>query len=99
MKATQKAIGDWLLDNPFMVLPVCLIVGIALLIFPYNDADKAFYSSLGKNHHVTMYSQGVIVGEWVSSGTVSESNGGYYFKDIATGKAVTVSGDIKIITK
>ncbi len=67
---------------------------IALICFTpaCSDGTKASFSALGKKHRVKLYSGGVVVGEWVSSGKITnETNSdGYYFNDDATDKLVRV---------
>lgn len=63
-----------------------------------SDAERSAVSAFGKKHRVKMFSGGVVVGEWTSSGKIENESGsdGYYFKDDATGKMTTVSGDVTI---
>lgn len=79
-------------------LRLIVIASTAIFISACSDAERSAFNALGKKHRVTMYSGGKIVGEWVSSGKIeNESNSdGYYFKDDATGKMVTVAGDVTI---
>jgi hypothetical protein len=69
-----------------------------LLLTGCYSATRAKMLSSGQDHHITQYSGGVIVGEWISNGRVfsEEHSDGYYFEDKATGKVVEVSGNIQI---
>ena len=71
---------------------------LILSVVSCSDAERSAFSALGKKHRVKMYSGGVVVGEWTSSGKIEneDQSDGYYFKDDATGKMVTVSGDVTI---
>lgn len=63
-----------------------------------TSADRAKVFALGSKHKITLYSGGVAVRVWHSSGAISnkEHSDGYYFMDDATGKLVSVSGQIVI---
>ena len=63
-----------------------------------TDARRAKIVGYGADHNIEMYSGGVKVREWTSSGKVlSETNcDGYYFNDKKTGKLIEVYGDIVI---
>ena len=70
----------------------------ALTFTSCTDAQKAKISGYGDRHKVEMYSGGVKVREWISSGKVkSETNSdGYYFKEEKTETLIEVTGDIVI---
>lgn len=63
-----------------------------------KDSTRAQFSSLGKRHKVTLYSGGKMVGEWVSTGNVSnqERSDGYYFEDEKSRRLVEISGTVVI---
>lgn len=63
-------------------------------------AKRADIAALGNRHKVEMYSGGVKVREWISTGYVENSSGsdGYFFRDEESGRRVTVSGDVVITT-
>ncbi len=75
-----------------------ILMVLSLSMFGCSDADKSKITGYGSEYRVTMYSGGIPVKTWVSTGKVySEgSSDGYYFKDKATGKLVEVSGDVVI---
>jgi hypothetical protein len=63
-----------------------------------TGAERAKIFALGSHHKITLYSGGVAVRVWHSSGAIQneEKSDGYYFQDDATGKLVSVSGNIVI---
>jgi hypothetical protein len=79
------------------------IIGFILLLVILSctgctNAERAKLSSLGGKHKITLYSGGVAVRVWHSTGYVKneEHSDGYYFQDDATGRLVTVSGEVVI---
>ncbi len=63
-----------------------------------TDAARSQYAALGSKFTVTLYSDGVAVRTWVSTGKVmteAESDG-WYFTDEKTGKLVRVSGCVVV---
>ena len=64
-----------------------------------TDATRAKIGGYGDEHKVEMYSGGVKVREWTSSGKVKseENSDGYFFNDKDTGKLIEVAGDVVII--
>jgi hypothetical protein len=77
-----------------------LIVSILALSFTLGckDATRAQFSALGKRHKITLYSGGKVVGEWISTGNVSnqENSDGWYFEDEKTHRLVEVAGTLVI---
>lgn len=75
-----------------------ILAASCLLLSSCTDADRAKMGGLGNKFKVEMYSGGVKVREWISTGKVhSETQSdGYYFNDQKTGSLVEVSGDIVI---
>jgi hypothetical protein len=73
------------------------LLSVALLSGCTN-AQRAKWSSLGGKHKITFYSGGIAVRVWHTSGYVQneEKSDGYYFQDDATGKLVTISGEVVI---
>lgn len=55
-------------------------------------------TTLGSDAHVRLYSGGVLIGEWDSSGKVitEDHSDGYRFVDKKTGKLVRIAGQIII---
>lgn len=81
----------------FIVL--CGLISLPPLLF--SGCTGAAYQksmSYGSAHKVTLYSGGVAVRTWTSTGKVlsEEKSDGYYFEDKATGKLVEVAGTIVI---
>jgi len=75
------------------------IVLISLMILVgCTSADRAKFGSLGSRHKITLYSGGIAVKVWHSTGYINneEHSDGYYFMDDATGKLIRVSGNIVI---
>ena len=75
-----------------------VLVVLSLSMFGCSDAERSKFGGLGNEFRITMYSGGIPVKTWVSTGKVySEgSSDGYYFKDKATGKLIEISGDVVI---
>jgi hypothetical protein len=74
---------------------------VLLLIFSMagcTSADRAKVFAYGSHHKITLYSGGVAVRVWHSSGAINneEHSDGYYFMDDTSGKLIRVSGDIVI---
>jgi hypothetical protein len=70
-----------------------------VLMVGCKDATISQFEALGSKHKVTMYGcDGRIIGQWESTGNISnqENSGGWYFKDVKTGKLVEVTGQILI---
>jgi hypothetical protein len=59
-----------------------------------TDAQMSKFGALGSRHRITLYSGGKQVGQWTSTGAISneEHSDGFYFKDDATNKIVRLSG-------
>jgi hypothetical protein len=70
---------------------MCAVVGC-------KDADIAQYKSLSRPHKITLYSGGIAVKTYYSTGNVSNSGNsdGWYFENKETGKLVEVAGTIVI---
>jgi len=75
-----------------------VVLALALVATGCTDATKSKIFGLGDQFKIEMYSGGVKVREWTSTGKVlsEKSSDGYYFTDKATGKLVEVSGDCVI---
>ena len=63
-----------------------------------TDAYSSKVGGLGSEHKVELYSGGVLVRSWISTGKVlsSEQSDGYFFRDKETKVNVEVSGTIVI---
>lgn len=74
-----------------------LIVAIAMMA-GCKDATVAQWNSLGKPHTITVYSGGVAVKVFHSTGNVSNepNSDGWYFEDRDTHKLVEVAGSLVI---
>lgn len=77
---------------------IIVILLLTFLISGCTSADRAKLFAYGSHHKITLYSGGVAVRVWHSSGIISneERSDGYYFMDDATGKLVCVSGQVVI---
>ena len=79
-----------------------IVLGLLVLGFcaGCKDSDMAQWNSMGKRHKIELYSCGNKIGEWTSTGNVSNENhsDGYYFMDATTGKNIEISGTV-IITQ
>jgi hypothetical protein len=72
-----------------------MLLGAALLgCSACTDAQVSRAMSYGDPQHVRLFSGGVLVGEWTTTGTVlnEPASDGYVFTDAATGQLVRVSG-------
>jgi len=72
-----------------------LVVGI---LMAGCSGDVASLGAIGNEHKIEMYSGGVKVREWTSTGKVQSEvdSDGYYFRDKETRMYTTVSGDVVI---
>ena len=71
-------------------------VGVAI---GCKDADRAQFRALGSEHRIIVYSGGIAVATYESTGNVSNesSSDGWYFKDKASGKLIEVAGTLVIL--
>lgn len=71
---------------------------LCLTLCGCKDATMAQWKSSGCRHKVTVYSGGVAVRIFHSTGNVSNqaNSDGYYFEDVETKKLVEVSGTVVI---
>lgn len=81
-------------------LLMILVTGMVLMS-SCTDAKFAKIGGYGDEFTVQMYSGGVLVREWTSSGKVKSEEGsdGYYFMDKNTDQLVEVAGDVVITSK
>jgi len=79
-----------------LLLSVALLS--ALFLQGCTSADRAKLFAYGSKHKITLYSGGVAVRVWHSSGAISneEHSDGYYFQDDETHKLISVSGQVVI---
>lgn len=77
-----------------------IIALVLTLFFSLGCTDAAYDRTFnfGTKFKVEMYSGGVLVREWVSTGKISseQHSDGYFFRDSVTKNLVTVSGDVVI---
>lgn len=75
-----------------------LLILIAFSLISCTSADRAKLGSIGSHHKITLYSGGIAVRVWHSSGVIQneEHSDGYYFMDDTTRRLVRVSGDLVI---
>lgn len=71
---------------------------VLLLLTGCTDAQRSQVSSIGSKFKVTLYSDGVAVRSWVSTGKVltEKDSDGWYFTDSKTHKLVRVSGNVVV---
>ena len=81
-----------------MKIKLFAIIVSAAALLSCTDATRSKIGGYGDEHKVELYSGGVKVGEWISSGKVKSEGGsdGYYFSDKVTGKLMKVSGSVVI---
>lgn len=84
--------------NTLKITTAIAVVCGGLVCGGCSDANKAAMSAWGKKHRVMLYSGGVKIGQWTTSGKIENESksDGYYFRDDATGKVVMVDGDVVI---
>jgi len=77
-----------------------LAIAAVLALTACTDAQRAKITSVGSAHHVQLYSGGKLIGEWDSTGAVTneEHSDGFVFVDAKTHKNIEVAGQI-IITQ
>ena len=82
--------------NKYILIAVSILT--ALTAVSCASAQRAKVSGLGSEHRIEMYSGGVKVREWTSTGKLSseEKSDGYYFECKATGKLIEVCGDVVV---
>ena len=78
-----------------------ILATIAIALAGCKDSQMAQWNAMGKHHLIKQFSGGCIVGEWESTGNVSneKESDGWYFEDVQTGKLVEVSGTLQITVK
>jgi hypothetical protein len=84
-----------------MNFKLLILIAVIAGLTGCKDAEQAQFAGLSKPHIVKQYSGGVLVGEWESTGSISnETNSdGWYFEDAKTRNLVKVTGDIQITIK
>lgn len=76
---------------------IILLVAVAAIMSGCTDSLLSDLAALGTPHHIELYSGGVKVREWVSTGYVEvSSSGGYYFRDSISGRKVSVRGSFAV---
>jgi hypothetical protein len=81
------------------IIILAILLTLALYLFTgCTSADRAKVFAYGSHHKITLYSGGIAVRTWHSSGAINneEHSDGYYFMDDSTGKLIRVSGQIVI---
>src|SRR5687767_10112 len=75
-----------------------ILLAVALLSSACTDARISELMSYGDAHHIRVYSGGVLIGQWITTGTVLNEgqSDGYVFRDAATKQMVRVSGEVII---
>lgn len=74
------------------------LLGLALFIPACTDATISQHTSVGHEFDVTVYSGGVAVKKYRSSGKVltEEGSDGWFFRNKATGRFIRVSGTVTV---
>jgi hypothetical protein len=81
------------------IILLAILLTLSLYLFTgCTGASIAKFESLGSKHKITLYSGGIAVRTWHSTGYIQneEHSDGFYFKDDVSGKLIRVSGDIVI---
>ncbi|MEE8607799.1 MAG: hypothetical protein V3S55_09350 [Nitrospiraceae bacterium] len=75
-----------------------LLVLLVFALVSCTDTERARMAAMGNQHTIKVYSGGVLIAEYVSTGRPSspENSDGWQFKDAKTGVLVEVSGDVII---
>lgn len=75
-----------------------LLLVVAVTLTGCKDADWAQLKSVGSPHRVTLFSGGQKVGQWTSTGNVSneDHSDGFYFEDADTHKLIEITGTVTI---
>ena len=75
-----------------------LFASLLFLACVCTNANWSQMTSIGSPGHIKLYSCGVVVGEWDSTGKIATEKGsdGWYFQDAITKKLVRVSGTVVI---
>jgi len=75
-----------------------IVAFIALTTSSCTDAEVSRLMAYGDPHHIRVFSGGVMIGEWTTTGAVLNEgqSDGYVFTDSATGLMVRVSGEVII---
>lgn len=83
------------------IITLGAIIAGAIAMGGCSNGDQAKISAWGQDHVVKQFSCGQQIGQWESTGKVSNEaqSDGYYFQDKATGLMVTVSGTVQITVK
>ena len=89
------------IESILSIIAVISIMACISFCIGCTSATRQKIASFGEQHTVEMYSGGIKVREWTSTGYVrsEESSDGYFFTDKETGKLVKVIGDIVISAK
>jgi uncharacterized lipoprotein NlpE involved in copper resistance len=79
------------------IISVLAIVLVAALS-GCSNASQAKINAWSKSHKVSLYSGGIQVGQWVTTGKVEneQQSDGFYFQDSVNGKVIRISGDVII---
>lgn len=77
---------------------IILIIFATAIITSCTDATISQFGALNDEHKIEMYSGGVKVKEWISTGKVNSVDGsdGYFFRDKECQCNVEVSGDVVV---
>ena len=80
---------------------VSIAIMLLVALTGCKDATQAQFNALNKPHIVKQFSGGQLIGQWESTGSVSNEtqSDGWYFEDAATRKLVEVSGTLQIYVK
>ena len=80
------------------ILNGAIVLSAMSMVCGCKDSTRAQLFAMGSKHRITLYSGGVAVKTWTSTGNVSnqEHSDGYYFEDESTHKLVEVSGQVVI---
>jgi hypothetical protein len=81
-----------------VMLRILILAFLAAGVSRCTDAEVSQLMAYGDPHHIRVYSGGVLIGEWTTTGAVlnERQSDGYLFTDAATNEMVRVSGEVII---
>jgi hypothetical protein len=78
-----------------------LVLLVALALAGCKDSRTAQFMAMGKHHIIKQFSGGQQIGEWESTGNISneDRSDGWYFEDAKTHLLVELTGTVQITVK
>jgi hypothetical protein len=97
----MKFMAEFTAMEKAVIVLIGVLLIVTLIIGFGPSANRAQASAWGKEHSVSLYSGGHLIGHWETTGLVKNegSSDGYYFQDKETGKLIRISGEVIIEAK